>query len=108
MTSIITVSDPGLKAARAFRKSWDNKEFSYGMTIPKEWVETAMGMSDDDISTAEDRMTYRGQWMRAMSVFRSYLLNEMKILVVNGSDPAGYYLVRPEEQTEYAVHGFQS
>lgn len=101
-----TTTDPGLRAAQEFRRAWAANEFTYGSTVPKEWIETAMGLSDDGITTPGDTAIFRGQWMRAMGTFRAVLLNDLKVLVVNGSDPGGYYLVRPEEQTGYAVQEF--
>lgn len=106
MSDLTKVQDPGLKAAQAFRSAWEANEFRYGSTLPKDWLETAMGMSDDGISTPTEIAQFRGQWMRAMGTFRSFLLNEMKVLVVSGPDPAGYYLVRPEDQTAFAVQEF--
>lgn len=96
---------PGLAAYHKFRRAW-GKEFDYGQVIPKDWMETAMGLSGDDISTAAETSFFRGQWMRAMGVFRECLLNEMKILIISHSETGGYYIVRPEEQTDYAIRSF--
>jgi len=103
---IKTNGDPGLRAAQEFRKAWAAGEFTYGATVPREWIENAMGLSDDGITTPDDTAVFRGQWMRAMGTFRSVLLTDLKVLVVNGSDPGGYYLVKPEEQTAFAVQEF--
>lgn len=105
-TPVKLTSDPGLHAVQEFRKAWEAGEFGYGSTIPKDWLETAMGLSDDGIVTPSDTAAFRGQWMRAVGTFRAVLLNDMKVLMVNGAEPGGYYLVRPEEQTAFAVQEF--
>lgn len=101
-----TMQDHGLVAARRFREAWEAGEWDYGQVIPRAWIEQAMGLSGDGIITPEETAIFRGQWMHAMAKFRSALLHDLKVLITTSSDPGGYYIVRPEEQTAYAVHEF--
>lgn len=99
-------TNPGHRAASAFEVAWKAGEFAYGMVIPREWVEDAMGMSPDGILTPADTAIFRGQWMRAMSDMSRILLYNLKIHLVPHNNPPGYYILPPEDQTSYAVGEF--
>lgn len=103
---IIAGHGPGIKAAKAFEKAWGNKKFNYGDTIPRGWLEEEMGLGADGIATPSETALFRGHWMLAVGQFKSYLLHRLKIMVVSRNNPAGYYIVPPEDQTGLAVESF--
>jgi hypothetical protein len=93
----------GVKAAMLFEKAFKAKEFGYGDTVPREWLEEAMGWSVDGITTPSEQLALKGRWMSHVTSFKEHLLNRCKICLISIEHPPGYYILPPSKQTAWAL-----